>query len=793
MKNFQKSLDLSRCLHRPLAIDKDCEHHGFEQRMRSRAHILKRREIRGEWRHIGRGSLIEDDHFLHLESPARFDSYPEDWPQDGDYTSFGMIGAEIDLAGENWEDFTQLTLVIRADCRNLVNTAITLSFTNEGDIRIPDVYNREGHHIINLKNHESAEYTLDLSNLPRDAVSKLAISFNANGSYMDLPGKWDIIVKKITLEENQHATNAKGWQISKDELAYSHAGYPLDQVKTVIAAAQYAGESFVVKTLEDQEIVFRGEMRAVVSTIGEYALADFSGLNQKGEFYFQLAELESAPFKIDDYEALLSPSLWKSLNFIYCERCGCPVPGIHGTCHQDVTADFEGRKLIFNGGWHDAGDLSQQLIQSAEVTLGLFELAATVKEDQPELYDRLIEEGEWGLDFILKTRLGNGYRATSAGVSRWTDNQIGSMDDAAARVHNSPYDNFLITGILAKIRLSLPPTHELCEKIGSIIEEDYQDAQEGFDKAPFVHEPIFWEHTYSTSKSLYLATMIWTSALMYQLTDKPYYRENVEKRLAELLACQETEGIQLSDGTTLRGMFYRDESRKIFQHFNHQAREHLYAYALEEARKVVQDEQLAEQLKAAAVNYADYLKYLMQFTAPYPMIASGIYREDEWQDTASFHKQHLLIGEEANAAFQEQLSRGIKIADHHFIKRFPVWFSFRGNNAVVLSMGESAAVLGRLLQDKALQEIAFQQLEWVLGKNPFAQSMMFGEGHNYPQMYTASSGEMIGEMPVGMQTFENEDAPYWPQFNNATYKEVWVGLAGKWMTLASKLLSGGKE
>ncbi|WP_430604707.1 hypothetical protein [Enterococcus sp. DIV0125] len=65
--------------------------------------------------------------------------------------------------------------------------------------------------------------------------------------------------------------------------------------------------------------------------------------------------------------------------------------------------------------------------------------------------------------------------------------------------------------------------------------------------------------------------------------------------------------------------------------------------------------------------------------------------------------------------------------------------------------------------------------------------MMYGEGYNYPQMYTVSSGEMIGELPVGIQTFENEDIPYWPQFNNATYKEVWVGLAGKWLSVVHAL------
>jgi len=47
-------------------------------------------------------------------------------------------------------------------------------------------------------------------------------------------------------------------------------------------------------------------------------------------------------------------------------------------------------------------------------------------------------------------------------------------------------------------------------------------------------------------------------------------------------------------------------------------------------------------------------------------------------------------------------------------------------------------------------------------------------------------GEMVGEMPVGIQTRYNEDVPYWPQANNATYKEVWMTTAGKWLSLTAE-------
>ncbi|KGH34454.1 glycoside hydrolase family 9 protein [Lactococcus cremoris] len=785
MKKFYQDLLATNILHKPLTVHKE---ESFESESLKKEKIIQQVPILGEWEQIGRGKLVKDDALIHLKSPARFETYPADWPQDGDYTSFGMIGAKRIFANENWESFNQLKLVVTSNCKNIINPAITISFTNDGKIKVPDKYDREGHHVINLENKKTQEYRLNLSNLSRDAISKLEITFNANGSYMNLPAEWDIVVEQVFLETNQEKTNVKGWQLLENDLSYSHIGYPKESTKTVIAHNIHIGEKFRLVSKENSENVYEGIFKKIDKTVGTYAIADFSDYEISGEYHFQVGDLKTKSFKIADSENLLKSSLWKSLNFVFCERCGCPVSGIHGTCHQDVYAEFNDRKIIFNGGWHDAGDLSQQLVQSAEVTLGIFELAEKVKNSDPVLYARLLEEGEWGLDFIFKTRLGNGYRLTSAGVSRWTDNQIGSMDDAKARVYNSPYDNFLITGILAKIYLSLPEESDLREKIASILEIDYEDALTEFKKAPFVHEPISWEHTYSTSKSTYLATMIWTAALLYQITDKVDYQLLVEQKLVELLACQETDGISLFDGTLLKGMFYRDEKKKVFQHFNHQAREHLYAYAMTEAQKIITDEELKVKLSTSVSNYGAYLKYLMNFTAPYPMIASGIYEKNEWEDKESFDKQHLLVGPEAKIEFQEQLVAGEQIAGNYYIKRFPVWFSFRGNSAVLLSMGESAALLGKLLGDKSLTEISYQQLEWLIGKNPFGQSMMFGEGHQFPEMYTVSSGEIVGEMPVGVQTFENEDAPYWPQFNNATYKEVWVGLAGKWFTLVSKLL-----
>ena len=96
---------------------------------------------------------------------------------------------------------------------------------------------------------------------------------------------------------------------------------------------------------------------------------------------------------------------------------------------MDIYAKHNGLLLPFCGGWHDAGDMSQQAAQSAETTQVLLQAALSFKED-PMLSERLWEEALWGLEFTLRTRFGDGVRASSLGLIRWTDNKIGSADDA---------------------------------------------------------------------------------------------------------------------------------------------------------------------------------------------------------------------------------------------------------------------------------------------------------------------------------------------------------------------------
>ena len=235
------------------------------------------------------------------------------------------------------------------------------------------------------------------------------------------------------------------------------------------------------------------------------------------------------------------------------------------------------------------------------------------------------------------------------------------------------------------------------------------------------------------------------------------------------------------------GFFYRDKSRKSIVHYIHQSREQVYMQAMTLLCETQKEHPDYQKWSNSIKLYGNYLKGLMKYTQPYGMVPSGVYHAEEYKDSASFYSLHLFPPANAQELYTEQITRGVKLDKEHYLKRFPVWFSiFNGNTAIHLSTGKSAAICGNFLKDEELLNIGREQLYWTVGKNPFGQSLIYGEGYNYPQMNTFSSGEMTGEMPVGIRTLGNDDIPYWPQTNNACYKEVWVTSAGKWLSLIAE-------
>lgn len=733
----------------------------------------------------GTGRLETAAGQLLLSAPLRADSWPAGAPADGDYCNFGTASLVFALPHEDWRPYNRLRLQVRPHILGARILHLNVAVQNDGATPIPDRYFREGATVFDLQNDSWNDCIWEFAAMPRDAIRELRFYVFCSGRDVAAGETLTYAFRDIRLERVEAPEHEHGWQNPQPGIRPSTVGYWTAGQKTAVATVR--ADTFQLLRAADGTPVYSGKVQHLKNERGRFDVLDFSAHTAAGRYFLRAGDLESAPFDITPDPC--EESLWRVLNFFFCERCGFPVPGKHGACHQDILARHNGVALSFCGGWHDAGDVSQQAAQTGEAVLVLFENARRRRADAP-LYLRLMEEAQWGLDFVLRTRFGDGWRATSAGATRYTDGLLGNFDDVAARVHDHAYENFLFAGIEAYAAGTLRGYDDgLAACARKAAREDFAFAQRRF-AATGVEPAHMFEHTYNSGLSQYYAVIVWAASCLYETTGQETYAHCAAEHAARLLACQEQGTV--AGGYT--GFFYRDESHATIVHFNHQAREHQFMQAL--AALCRSQPQAADRplWEGAMRRYGDYLKRIAANTAPYGMLPAGLHRLDEVEDAATFPLLHVTCDYAAEKEnYRRQLASGTQLGEGYVLRNFPVWFSFRGNTAVLLSMGQAAAIVGGYFGDEELLQIAREQMYWMWGKNPFGQSLVYGAGSRYCRQYAVLCGECVGEVPVGIETLDNEDVPYWPQNNNATFREVWVGAACRWLGLCAQLPAAEQE
>lgn len=776
-------------VHSPLPPDysKSFEKSGLTKKVLESDMICNMEDM-SKWSHKGIGGMVQSSersisggHSLRLFAPTVVNEFL------GWGLGRGTSMATFDAGGKNWEKYNRIHFSIFPDCEGARSIYLNLYVENDGRIKVPDKYGREGYHEINLINGMWNECFVEITELARDKVTKLSFAIEVFGKELTMGDslKFDIDAVELQVVENPEIVT--GWKPAANRIIFSTSGYRPESEKSAIVRVNKHDGKFRLVDNSTSQVAYEGKISKSKAPLGDFETIDFTDFKKEGQYQIRIGEVITEPFYIN--HDLWDNSAWRVLNFMFCERCGYPVPEKHSVCHADLNGVYNGKTFTVNGGWHDAADMSQQSLQTGEIAFSMLEMAERAKEkNNTDLYNRLMEEALWGIDFILKTRLGDGYRVQTWGTNLWTDGFIGTIDDSGrrqVRIHNGGFENFLFSGIETYATMVVEKDTMLREYLGKVAREDFGFALERFEKLGY-DERISsgGGHAYMASQSQYMATVSWAASMLYRLTKEKYYAEKAADFIRYTLQCQRTE--PLNDMNKTRGFFYRDLNRKSIVHFNHQSRDHIYMQALTMLCKAQPEHPDYASWEKAIRLFGDYLKNIMTYVQPYGMVPSGVYHKDEIKDSANFYAIQIRIREDVTQDYKEQLENGFRLDEEHYLRVFPVWFSFKGNNAVILSTGKAAALCGKFLKDKNLINIAEQQLFWVVGKNPFGQSLIWGEGSNYAQQYTALPGETVGEIPVGMQSRFNEDTPYWPQVNTATYKEVWGTSAGKWFSLISE-------
>lgn len=778
-KEFQRELENSLYVHRPLPLHRERE---MEARFPGKKVLASRPlEACGTDPHAeGTAALTRQEGTYVVEAPLRSDRWPESAPADGDYCNFGTARITFPLDREDWRSYNRVRLWVRPHILGARILHLNASVRNCGEVPVPDPYFREGSTVFDLENDAWTEWIWEFNAMPRDAVCEFSLYVFCNGHDTSAGETLTYTYRDITLERVDAPEHELGWVNPNPGIRLSTVGYWPDGKKTAVATT--SADTFQLVSAVAGEVVLTAPVERVDNELGSFTVLDFSSCTRTGSYFLRAGDLKSPVFEIAP--RLCEESVWQVLNFLFCERCGFPVPGKHGACHQDIVAHHNGVSMSFSGGWHDAGDVSQQAAQTGEITQALFENARRQKKGSP-LCLRLMEEAQWGLDFILRTRFGDGYRATSAGATRFTDGLIGNFDDVEARVHNHSYENFLFAGVEAYAAETLRGYDDnLADCALKAAREDFGFAVEKFAETG-VDPAHMYEHTYNSGLSQYYAVIVWAASCLYAAAGDEYYAATARDYAGRLLACQETGGA----GIGYTGFFYRDESHRAIVHFNHQSREYQFVQALDVLCRTQPHALELPRWEQAMGLYGGYLKKIAGNTAPYGMLPAGIHHVSEIDDEGLFPYVHVLCDYQTEREnYRQQLESGKQLGNGYVLRKFPVWFSFRGNTAVILAAGKAAAILGRYFGDRELIQIAREQLYWMWGKNPFGQSLVYGSGSNYCRQYAVLCGECVGEVPVGIETAGNQDFPYWPQNNNATYKEVWVGSACRWLWVCADLM-----
>jgi hypothetical protein len=510
--------------------------------------------------------------------------------------------------------------------------------------------------------------------------------------------------------------------------------------------------------------------------LGKYQVLDFTEIREPGSYLLRAGETLTHSFRIGD--DVWRNSIWKAINFMYSERCGTEIEGIHGRCHQDIYSVHGDRRIIVNGGYHDAGDLTATG-NTPGMVYAMLSLADNLKREgeDPVLSDRLLDEARWGLNWVLKTRFGDGFRSTGQLVSYWTDGILGDGDDRFGQAVNDPEWNFRVSGTEALAARVLKDTDpELANRSLVIAEEDWKYAVEGLKSAAPLDE------VYGAKDELERISFgVVASVELYRATGDQRYGDEAVALGDQVLASQER---NLQPWTIpLTGYFYTSPKRENLFHRFHLGQEQQPIVALIRLCEAFPDHDKWMKWYSAVVLHSQYyLKPAAAVDEPYGVLPAAVYRESE-KRLIPEDKNWTPLRAADRDAYVEQVKRGIPLGGEYYLRRFPVWFDFRGNSSVLLSEAKALSAAGQLRGDLQAEDMAQKQAQWLVGRNPFAASVMYGEGHDWTPLYSVRSGQMVGALPVGIETKEYADVPYWPNQICWTYKEVWTQPVGQWVWL----------
>jgi hypothetical protein len=622
--------------------------------------------------------------------------------------------------------------------------------------------------------------------LPRNKVTEFAILQPLIGP---LGARAAYDVADFTLERVD-AEPHRGWAIPADRIAFNHLGYAAAGPK--LAHAAPAGETFEVIEDRTGKVALNGRAVRADSRIGTFVTLDFSSLAKPGRYRLRYGAVTSGAFDIaQDLHGAVVDNL---LNFFYADRCGCAVPGIHDVCHKALFAEHRGVRKSINGGWHDAGNFCQGAYRTALATSALLTLyEAREGIASPRQQRRVLEEACWGLDWLLGTRFGDGYRVGWSSYAVYQADPPAPVETMVFPAASSDMESVLFAGVAmhaSRLLERLDPMRAADARRAGI--EDYGVAAPRLLSGETRHGRTDEPHAA-------FAFGIVAALALHRATGEPHYRDEA-LRFAELLLALQQQGGDNRLGIT--GYYHHDAAGRRRVQDYHMS----FAQAPSAA---------FEALIAAFPEHPDRVRWHAAValesecfhsrgaapTAPFNHLPAGVWKEGDIKPAVAGAAQGIafaarmaeltvtplpdIAGVEAD--LRAELAASLEIARGEWLRTFPIPQEqvFHGNTNMQLARAVAVTTAARLRRDPALDRLAIQQFDWIHGANPFSMSLIAGVGYDHAAQMLMWSNDIRGAVPVGMDSLRDE--PFWPHTTHMTSREMWVVPAGYLALLAAQL------
>ncbi len=508
-------------------------------------------------------------------------------------------------------------------------------------------------------------------------------------------------------------------------IALNHLGFrPRAGKKTLVvrATAKPLATEFELRDVVPP-FKFKRSLEKTEGDFGPFLTAEFTDLVRPGIYQINVGGERSVPFFIR--EDVWRRTLARSVGYYRYQRCGVAVPGVHAVCHlDDARRRDTGEHVDTVGGWHDAGDLRKWMDPTVLNGISLLNVLRNLPAPRAEdpTHQQLLDEARHGNLYFLKMQDKDGrvWHDVAGGVNgdnsdnHWTDNIIGTADD-----------RYINTKKLERIAAMFATLEAMMAQVFRGADDPYADrCLEAGARA--------WTASARRGSALDLAWWAMAACELHRTTGKPAFRDEALRLGRDLLALQNTSFA--FDQKLVRGYWTEPSPRPSgslqqtpFYNIVYPGLPALALINLYESFPAAADR---GKWKDAVKLHLDEFVEPMASRSAYRLIPSGLY-----------------VGRPSPETYRPLAGQ----LTYRYFMPVNKQFWWQGINS---HLGCSALLLGqfaRLLRDeggdgKPYLDLAYPQLEWIMGANPFGACLMTGEGMKNPYPHS----RFVGLIPGGI-------------------------------------------